>query len=177
MFRWLLTLALCAPAAMWADEAALSHDGKWRAIANYAPNQLAIQSTANQSIVSVFDMIGRDGTASAVEGVYADHKRRLFLVTLMDVAEYWLIATDPNAPPVYEGFVHSREAGMIEAIPSSQGLFARRRVILNEPIKQLTFSADMREMTAITADGTRLVTYNLNVNRKIAEISLEDAEQ
>lgn len=177
MFRWLLLTALFFPTAIWAGDTALSHDAKWLAVANHVPYQLAIQSTKDQSIVKVFDITGKDGTPSRIEGVYTDPKRRLFLVTLVDVAEYWLIATDPNAPPVYEGFVHSREAGMIEGLPSSQGLFARRRVILDAPIMQLTFSADMREMTALTADGLRLVTYNLNVNRKIADVPVADAEQ
>lgn len=165
---WLLLLTLLLPAMAQAGDTALSHDGKWLAIANHAPHQLAIQSVETGRIVKVFDMIGRDGIVSNIEGVYTDAKRRLFLVTLRDVAEYWLVATDPNAPPVYEGFVHSREAGMIEGLPSSEGLFSRRRVILEQPIARLTFSEDMREMTAVTADGLWLVTYNLNVNRQIS---------
>lgn len=172
MKLWLLGALFFLPTMVQAGDSALSHDAKWLAIANHAPNQLAIQSVETGDIVKVFDMVGRDGTLSGVEGVYTDPKRRLFLVTLRDVPEYWLIATDPSAPPVYEGFVHSQEAGMIEALPSSEGLFARRRVILEQPIMRLTFSQDMREMTATTLDGLFQVTYNLNVNRQIAAVPL-----
>lgn len=88
----------------------------------------------------------------------------------MDASEYWLIATDPNAPPVYEGFIHSNEKGMMEALASSEGLFARRRIEIPEPISDLKFSSDYRTMTGFTAGNTYAVVVNLNANRVINRI-------
>ena len=50
---------------------------------------------------------------------------------------------------------------MIEALPSSQGLFSRRRVLIEHQLSQLEFTPDYREMTGVSADGTLRVTVNL----------------
>ncbi len=131
-----------------------------------------ILSNDDQGIARTFDIIGKDGTPSRIEGVYTDPTRENFIVTLRDVAEYWLIATNPNAPPVYEGFVHSREAGMVEAIASSQGLFARKRVELSAPLSELIFSSDYRTATGFKNGGKLAVIVNLNVNREIGRFSV-----
>ncbi len=173
MFRLILAalfLAIMVTLAR-AGDSAISADGKWRAELA-APDRLVICSTADDSVGAVFEARARDGSPAGFEGVYTDPTRRQFIVPLTGVAEYWLIATDPDAPPVYEGLVHSRESGMIEGLPSSRGLFARRRVLLEggQPLAALTFSPDYREMTGITADGRLRVVVNLYVNREIAWI-------
>ncbi len=161
----LLALLVLAPLAL-AGDVAVSGDGTWRAVIG-PPDRLVIHAR-DGTVARSFAAVSRDGAPAAFEGVYFDRKRRHFILPLQGVAEYWLIATDPQAPPVYEGFVHSREAGMIEALPSSQGLFARRRVLIEHALSGLEFSPDMREMTGLSADGRLLVTVNLNVNREVA---------
>ena len=153
-----------------ADETALSPDGKWLADAAYQPYKLTIFSTVDQKIVKVFDIAGKEGSPSRIEGIYIDPTRENFIITLLDVSEYWIIATDPNAPPVYEGFIHSNEKGMKEAIASSEGLFARRRIAITEPIGELSFSSDYRNMTGCVRGKDYKVIINLNVNREIGYI-------
>ncbi|HGG05567.1 MAG TPA: hypothetical protein ENK28_08915 [Aliiroseovarius sp.] len=170
MRRLSLTLILlCAPIALAAAETAVSADGKWQAALDPA-GQLLITSTETGQVARTFNAVAIDDTPTRFEGVYFDPKRRHFVLPLVAAPEYWLIATDPNAPPVYEGFVHSREPGMVEGIVSSQGLFARRRVVLESgnPLTQLEFSQDFREMTGLSVDGHTRVTVNLYVNREIA---------
>ena len=166
----LLFLALSA-ASSGAGESAVSHDGKWRAEIG-PPERLTIHDTKDGSIAKIFEAVSREGQRSRFEGVYTDPARRQFIVPLTGAAEYWLIATDPDAPPVYEGFVHSHEKSMIEALPSSQGLFARRRVFLEggRPLGALTFGNDGKEMSGLTPDGCWQVVVNLYVNREIARI-------
>ena len=168
----LLALGLAISAGMsGAGESALSHDGRWRAeIA--PPARLTIRDAATGRVVKRFEAVTRAGLPAEFEGVYTDPARRQFILPLKGAPEYWLIATDPEAPPVYEGFVHSHEKGMIEALPSSQGLFARRRVRLEggQPIGALSFRAEGREMTGLTPDGCWQVVVNLYVNREIARI-------
>jgi len=152
---------------------AISHDGKWLAVANYLPMTLTLLSTEDLSVAGVMDVAGKDGKASRVSAVYQAPNRKSFILALKDAAEIWEIATDPDAEPVYEGFVHSREKGMVEALPSSQGLFARRRIQIAEPLDDFFFDDDYRHLIGASRDGARGVVVNLNVGREIAELPLE----
>lgn len=151
---------------------AISHDGKWLAVANYLPITLTILATEDLSVARVMPVFSKSGIRSRVSAVYQAPQRQSFILALKDVPEIWEVATDPDAEPVYEGFVHSREKGMVEGIPSSQGLFARRRIELSEPIDDFFFSDDYRNLVGATRDSERGVVVNLNVGREIAELPL-----
>jgi cytochrome c553 len=151
---------------------AISKDGKHLAVANYLPRTLTILSTANLSVEKIFEVTDRDGTPSRVSAVYQAPTRDSFILALKDAPEIWEIATNPNAGPVYEGFVHSREKGMVEALASSQGLFARRRILISEPLDDFFFDPDYRNLIGAARDGARGVVVNLNVGREIAELPL-----
>jgi hypothetical protein len=120
----------------------------------------------------VFEVADRDGVPSRVSAVYQAPTRDSFILALKDAPEIWEIATDPNAEPVYEGFVHSREKGMVEALASSQGLFARRRILVSEPLDDFFFDPGYRHLIGAARDGARGVVVNLNVGREIAELPL-----
>ncbi|SLN44488.1 Nitrite reductase precursor [Roseovarius litorisediminis] len=151
---------------------AMSVDGLHLAVANYLPMTLTILSTADLTVETVMPVIGKDGRASRVSAVYQAPQRHSFILALKDAPEIWEVATDPNAEPVYEGFVHSREKGMVEAIPSSEGLFARRRIMLNEPLDDFFFTDDYRHLMGAARGSNRGVVVNLNVGREIAELPL-----
>ncbi len=151
---------------------AMSMDGRHLAVANYLPKTLTILSTADFSVEKVFEVADRDGIASRVSAVYQAPTRNSFILALKDAPEIWEIATDPDAPPVYEGFVHTREKGMVEGIPSSQGLFALRRIRVSEPLDDFFFDPDYRNLIGAARDGARGVVVNLNVGREIAELPL-----
>ena len=152
---------------------AMSHDGKWLAVANYLPMSLTLLSTEDLSVARVMKVTAKDGTPSRVSAVYQAPQRQSFILALKDAPEIWEVATDPNADPVYEGFIHSREKGMVEAIASSEGLFARRRIEISEPLDDFFFSDDYRNLIGAARDGVRGVVVNLNVGREIAELPLE----
>ncbi len=152
---------------------AISHDGKWLAVANYLPMTLTILSTDDLSVARVMDIRAKSGVLSRVSAVYQAPQRQSFILALKDAPEIWEVATDPNAAPVFEGFVHTQRKGMIEAIPSSQGLFARRRIEISEPLDDFFFSDDYRNLIGAARDGVRGVVVNLNVGREIAELPLE----
>lgn len=151
---------------------AMSRDGKWLAVANYLPMTLTILDTADLSVARVMEVTGKDGTKSRVSAVYQAPQRDSFILALKDLPEIWEVATDPQAEPVYEGFVHSREKGMVEGLPSSQGLFARRRIMLSAPLDDFFFTDDYRHLIGAARDGGRGVVVNLNVGREIAELPL-----
>jgi len=151
---------------------AMSKDGKHLAVANYLPMTLTLLSTADLRVEKVMDVVGRDGTASRVSAVYQAPSRDSFVLALKDTPEIWEVTTDPNAPPVYEGYVHSHEKGMVEALPSSKGLFARRRIMLDEPLDDFFFSPDYRFLIGAARASERGVVVNLNVGQVIASLPL-----
>ena len=152
---------------------AISADGRWLAVANYLPRTLTILATADLTVARVIPVAGRDGTPSRVSAVYQAPPRDSFVLALKDVPEIWEIATDPEAEPVYEGFVHSYEKGMVEALTDQKGLFARRRIAVPEPVDDFFFTPDYANLIGTTRDGSRAKVVNLIVGREIAELPLE----
>lgn len=151
---------------------AISRDGRWLAVANYLPRTLTILSTEDLSVARIFEVADKDGTPSRVSAVYQAPTRDSFVLALKDVPEIWEIATDPAAGPVYEGYVHSYEKGMVEALASSEGLFALRRIEVAEPIDDFFFDPSYSHLIGATRDGARGVVVNLDVRREIAELPL-----
>ncbi|MBJ6373086.1 nitrite reductase [Sedimentitalea arenosa] len=151
---------------------AISKDGLHLAVANYLPMTLTLLSTADLSVEKVMPVTSKSGVASRVSAVYQAPQRDSFILALKDQPEIWEVATDPDADPVYEGFIHSQEKDMVEAIPSSEGLFARRRIEIAEPLDDFFFTDDYRHLIGASRDGARGVVVNLNVGREIAELPL-----
>jgi len=151
---------------------AMSHDGRWLAVANYLPRTLTILSTSDLSVVRIVDVVARDGTPSRVSAVYQAPDRRSFVLALKDAPEIWEIATDPTAGPYHDGFVHSYEVGMTEALASEQGLFARRRILLDEPLDDFFFSPGYHNLIGANRLGDTGVVVNLDVGRSITRLPL-----
>ncbi len=151
---------------------AMSEDGKWLAVANYLPQSVTILSTDDLTPVRVVEVRAKDGTPSRVSAVYQAPQRKSFVLALKDAPEIWEIATDPDAGPFHDGFVHSYEKGMEESLAAEKGLFARRRIVVDEPLDDFFFSPDYRNLIGTNRDGTKGVVVNLDVGRTIAELPL-----
>jgi len=169
---WSLQVVAEVRAAVNSRNIAISKDGKHLAVANYLPRTLTILTTADLAVEKIFKVTDRDGNLSRVSAAYQAPTRDSFILALKDAPEIWEVATDPDAPPVYEGFVHSHEKGMVEGIPSSQGLFALRRIKVSEPLDDFFFDPGYRNLIGAARDGARGVVVNLNVGREIAELPL-----
>lgn len=159
-------------AALNSRNIAMSHDGKWLAVANYLPASLTILSTDDLGPEKIIPVVARDGTPSRVSAVYQAPARRSFVLALKDAPEIWEIATDPKAGPFHDGFVHSHETGMAEALDGEQGLFARRRIQIDEPLDDFFFTPDYRNLIGTNRKGDKGVVVNLDVGREIAELPL-----
>src|SRR5690606_36081559 len=112
---WSLTLLAEIRAGVNSRNIAISRDGQHIAVANYLPHSLVILSAADLSVERIFDVKDKKRQSSRVSAVYQAMPRNSFIAALKDVPEIWEIATDPAAPPVYSGLVHSHEKGMVEA--------------------------------------------------------------
>ncbi len=168
---WSLTMLSEVRAGINSRNIAISRDGKHIAVANYLPHTLVMLSTDDLSVEKVFEAKDRWGKPSRVSAVYQAPTRNSFIAALKDVPEIWEIATDPDAPPVYAGFVHSHEKGMIEALPSSRGLFALRRIDVPEPLDDFFFDPPYRNLIGSAREG-RAIVVNLTVGRDIKQLDL-----
>ncbi|MEZ5912353.1 MAG: cytochrome D1 domain-containing protein [Paracoccaceae bacterium] len=151
---------------------AISHDGKWLAVANYLPATLTILSTDDLTVAALREVRGRDGTPSRVSAVYQAPDRKSFVLALKDLPEIWEIATSPDAGPFHDGFVHSHEAGMEESLAAEHGLFARRRIALSAPLDDFFFDPGYRNLIGANRAGETGVVVNLVVGREIASLPL-----
>jgi mono/diheme cytochrome c family protein/WD40 repeat protein len=168
---WSLTLIAEVRAGINSRNIALSRDGRHVAVANYLPHSLVILSSDDLSVQKIFEVRDRNGNSSRVSAVYQARPRDSFVAALKDVPEIWEIATDPAAPPVFTGLVHSHEKGMVEALASSQGLFALRRIEVPEPLDDFFFDPPYRNLIGSARDGKAIV-INLNVGRDIKQLDM-----
>jgi DNA-binding beta-propeller fold protein YncE len=169
---WALAVVGEVRAGINSRNIAISRDGLHLAVANYLPHSLVILSTADLTVEKLFTVQDRKGTGSRVSAVYQAPQRDSFIAALKDVPEIWEIATDPDAPPVYTGLVHSHEEGMVEGLASSSGLFALRRIETPEPLDDFFFDPDYRNLIGSARDGNSAIVVNLNVGRDIARIDI-----
>ena len=169
---WSLQVVGQVRAGLNSRNIAMSADGKWLAVANYLPATLTILSTADLSVAKVVPVAARDGRASRVSAVYQAPQRGTFVLALKDVPEIWEIATTEDGGPYSEGFVHSNENGMEEALGVERGLFARRRIAVSAPLDDFFFSPDYRNLIGANREGETGVVVNLDVGREIASLPL-----
>jgi len=169
---WRLAIVAEVRAGLNTRNIALSKDGNHVAVANYLPNALVVLAASDLKVEKVFDVRDRKGTASRVSAVYQAPPRNSFIAALKDVPEIWEIATDPNAPPVYTGLVHNYEKDMAEALPSSSGLFALRRIEIEEPLDDFFFDQGYRNLLGSRRDGAGASVVNLVVGRPIARVDM-----
>lgn len=159
-------------AGLNARNIAMSADGKWLAVANYLPHTLTILSTDDLGVAQVRDVIAVDGSESRVSAVYQAPQRNSFILALKDAPEIWEIGTTADAGPFHDGFVHSFEKGMEESLAAEEGLFARRRIKVSEPLDDFFFTPDYRNLIGTNRGGDKGVVVNLIVGREIAELPL-----
>jgi mono/diheme cytochrome c family protein len=169
---WRLEVLAEVRAGLNTRNIALSRDGRHVAVANYLPASIVLLSAADLEVEKVLDVRDRRGNPSRVSAVYQAAPRNSFIAALKDVPEVWEISTDADAPAVYPGLVHSHEKGMTEGLASSQGLFALRRIELDEPLDDFFFDTSYRHLLGSSRAGTGAVVVNLNVGRPIARIDI-----
>jgi DNA-binding beta-propeller fold protein YncE len=169
---WSLERVAEVRAGINARNIAISGDGRVLVVANYLPHTLVFLEAESLRPLKVVEVTDRKKSKSSrVSAVYAAPPRNSFVVALKDIAELWEIDWRPDAPPVFEGFVHSHEKGMVEALPSSSGPFPVRRIDeLLEPMDDFVFDPSWRHVVGSSRDGTKLRVVDLDLRRVIAEV-------
>lgn len=150
---------------------AVSADGRFVAVGNTLPRTLVLLDARDLTPLKTIPVVTPKGTAR-VSAVYTAPPRKSFIVALKDVPEIWEISTDEKSAPVYSGLVHSYEKGMVEAVGAQQGLFAVRRIELDEPVDDFFFDPPYANLIGASRDGGKGQVVNLVVGRKVAEVDL-----
>ncbi|THD73037.1 cytochrome C oxidase Cbb3 [Thalassobius vesicularis] len=140
---------------------AMSEDGRWLAVANYLPHTLTILSTEDLHVASVREIVAQDGQSSRVSAVYQAPQRRSFILALKDAPEIWEIGTSDDAGP----FADAKTG-------EEKGVFARRRIVVDEPLDDFFFTPDYGKLIGASRAGDRGVVVDLDAGKEIAELPL-----
>jgi hypothetical protein len=152
---------------------AISADGKYLAAANYLPHSIVLLDAHDLTLLKVLRVADwRKKKTSRVSAIYQARPRNSFIAALKDVPEIWEISTDPNAPAVVTGLAHSNEEGHEEILSTNKGLFALRRIMVDEPLDDFFFDPAYRNLMGSSRDGANGVVVNLNVGRQIRTVGL-----
>jgi len=167
--------ASAAPGDMAGDVAAdvASGDGQWLARLEDGGQVLVIVATDTGEVAHRRALASRDHLARGGAALIALPARQSFVVALDGAPELWEIALAADAGPFHDGFVHSYESGMEEALAAEAGRFARQRIKLSAPVVALALMPGKRHAVIATrTDGTRVVIH-LAVRREIAVLPPE----
>jgi DNA-binding beta-propeller fold protein YncE/cytochrome c553 len=154
-------------AGLNARNIAMSHDGKWVAVANYLPNTLTILATDDLSVGRVHEIKGKDGTPSRVSAVYQAPPRESFVLALKDVPEIWEVFYGPN-PPHY-GFAHDWR---IEGPAPQTKPFPIRKITTPDYLDDFFFDQSYEYVMGASRSGDGGQVIDLVIGHKIADLDL-----
>ena len=148
---------------------AVSDDGKYVMVANYLPRTLVVLD-GDLNPLKTLEAKSLDGKeVSRVSAVYDAAPRHSFVAAMKDMPELWEISYDPNAAPVFDGFVHDFK--MAEGL-SHPGFLHPRRTRLEEPLDDFFFDQAYQNVMGAGRAGGSGQVVNLNAHQKIASLDL-----
>ncbi|MBK6401394.1 MAG: c-type cytochrome [Rhodocyclaceae bacterium] len=166
---WNLAVVAEIRAGINTRNVAVSPDGKVVAVANYLPHTLVLLD-AELNLLKVHpvrDMTGKE--SSRVSAVYDATPRKSFVAALKDVPEIWEISYDPKAEDIPAGLIHDFQYKEGSFLP---GYLNPRRTKLTEPLDDFFFTQNYAEVMGASRDAGKGQVVNLDVRRKIADLSL-----
>ncbi|MBU3724688.1 MAG: c-type cytochrome [Burkholderiaceae bacterium] len=174
---WNLRVVAEVRAGLNMRNVAVSADGKFVMAANYLPHTVVLFDEQLNLIRSYAAQSLDEKTSSRVSAVYDAAPRKSFVVALKDIPEIWEISYDPNAKPIFDGYVHDYRMG--EAVPRP-GFHGVRRTRLDEPLDDFFFDQSYAYVLGATrpkdgADESSRATaqvVNLDIRRKVADLTI-----
>ncbi len=146
---------------------ALSHDGKWIAVANYLPNTLTILSADDLSFAAIHEIMGKDKTPSRVSAVYTRPPSESFILALKDVPEIWEVFYGTNPP--FHGFVHDYR---IEGPPEEAVRFPKRRITIPDILDDFYLDETFEYVLGASAGGDGGAVIDLVIGQMVADLDL-----
>ncbi len=165
---WNLKVVTEVRAGINTRNAAVSSDGKVVAVANYLPGTIALFDADLELIKTLEAKNLKSDQTSRVSAIYDASPRHSFIAAMKDIPEIWEIAYDPQAKPIYDGYVHDYKMSEAIALP---GYLNPRRTVLESPLDDFFFSQRYDAAMGTSREGKGQVV-NLDVRRKIADLEL-----
>ena len=139
------------------------------AVANYLPHTLVLLD-ADFNVLKVHAVKDKDGKESSrVSAVYDAAPRKSFVAALKDVPEVWEISYDPKVEDIPTGMIHDFKYKEGAFIP---GFLNPKRTFLSEPLDDFFFTQDYSELMGASREAGKGQVVNLDVRKKIADLSL-----
>jgi hypothetical protein len=163
---------MAAALPVTADPGAATPDGRWRLVA-VGPALVLHDAAGAEARRYPAQPLG-GGAASAVAEVVHAAARRSFVVVFATLPELWEISLDPQAEPIFNGYVHDYKMGEGIAEPGFLGV---RRTKLDQPLRPpLAVHAAggfvVGRATPSDPGSTRLMLVQLDVRRTIGRFDL-----
>ncbi len=166
---WNLALVAEIRAGLNTRNVAVSGDGKYLAVANYLPHTLVLLD-ADLKPLKVHAVLDRNRKESSrVSAVYDAAPRQSFVAALKDVPEVWEISYNPRAEDIPGGVIHDFQYKEGAFIP---GFLNPRRTVLSEPLDDFFFTQSYAELMGASRTAGQGQVVNLDVRKKIADLSL-----
>ncbi|GIX21332.1 MAG: cytochrome c [Gammaproteobacteria bacterium] len=147
---------------------AVSHDGRYVAVANQLPHTLVLLDARDLSLLKILPAVDREGRSSRVAAVYTAPPRGSFVAALRDAREIWEIPYREGAR-VYNGLVHDHRLGEALAEP---GPFPVRQIAVDTPLEDFFFDSAYRHLVGAARVTGGLYVVQLDVGRVIARLDL-----
>ena len=165
---WNLKVVAEVRAGLNTRNTAVSSDGRYVAVANYLPGNLALFD-ADLHLIKLIEGRNLKGDGrSRLSAVYDAAPRKSFIIGLKDLPEIWEVSYDPAAPPIHDGYVHDYKMGEAIATP---GFLNPRRTQLEGVLDDFFFTQDYAHVVGASREGRGQVV-NLDVRRTIARLDL-----
>lgn len=166
---WNLKVVAEVRAGINTRNVAVSDDGKYVAVANYLPHTLVLLD-GNLNFLRSHTVYDKNGTVtSRVSAVYNAAPRSSFVAALKDVPEVWEVSYNPKADDIPVGMIHDFQYKEGAFVP---GFLNPRRTFLSEPLDDFFFTQDYSELMGASRDAGRGQVVNLDVRKKVADLSL-----
>jgi hypothetical protein len=154
------------------ERAVMSGDGTWRLSVSGSPQVLLIFHKNTPEPLRRYKVESTSGQTGQVTCLIEAPSRQSFLAVLGTVGEIWEMSYDPDAAPVFPGFVHNYRHGQVEGIEAEPQPFARRRLRLSLDHSALVFTPNHTEVIGRDSDAAIRV-FNLDTRRSPGRLALQ----
>lgn len=148
-----------------------SRNGMWRLSISEDNGVLSIFRTGTAEALRRYKVSDTSGRSGRLTCLVEAPSRQSFFAVLGTVGEIWEMSYDPDADPVFPGFVHNYRIGQVEGIEAEPQPFARRRLHLALDHSTLVFSPDHTEIIGYDRKGGVSV-FNLDARRPVSQLAL-----
>lgn len=148
---------------------AVSHDGRYVAVANYLPHSLVILDAKDLSPLKVIPVADAQGKGSRVSAVYTADPRNSFVAALKDIPEVWEINYLDEPPSGFSGIVHDYNPETTDAHKEEQ--FALRRIKIDGILDDFLLTPNYEAIIGSNRDGGAQL-IDLDVRRTIKKLEL-----